>query len=51
MSPGRYKHGGYRSPVSRNSIESYILTYYRLGRKRKPLIALGYHQVGEGGGG
>ena len=31
------------SPVSRRSMESYVLTYSRL-RKREPLIALGSHQ-------
>ena len=28
--PGRQKLGRYGSPVSRHSIQSYILTYYRL---------------------
>ena len=37
---GRQKLGRYRSPVSRHSIKSYILAYYRF-RKRRPLIALG----------
>ena len=41
--PGRPKLGRHRSPVSRHSIQSYILTYYRL-RKRERLIALGSHQ-------
>ena len=31
------------SPLSRHSMQSYILTYHRL-RKREPLIALGSHQ-------
>ena len=43
--PGRQKLGRYRSPVSRHSIQSYILTCYRF-RKREPLIALGSHQKG-----
>ena len=47
IEPGRQKLGRYRSPVSRHSIQSYILTYYRL-RKREPLIALGSHQEGNG---
>ena len=37
-----------RSPVSRRSVQSYILTIYRL-RKREPLIALGSHQRGGDG--
>ena len=43
--PGTQKLGRYGSPVSRYSIRSYILTYYRL-RKRELLIALGSHQWG-----
>ena len=31
-------------------MQSYMLTYYRL-RKREPLIALGSHPEGVGGGG
>ena len=38
-----------RSPVSGRSMQSYILTYYRFGKK-EPLIALGApHQEEEGG--
>ena len=37
---GRQKFGRYISPVSRRSIQSYILTDYKL-RKRKPLTAQG----------
>ena len=37
-----------RSPESRHSMQSYILTYFRF-RKREPLIALGSHQVVGGG--
>ena len=36
-----------KSPISRHSMQSCILIYYRL-RKREPLIALGSHQVGRG---
>ena len=36
-----------RSPISRHSMNSYTLTYYRL-RKKEPLIALGFHQGGGG---
>ena len=43
--PGRHKLGRYRNPVSRHSIQSYILTYCRL-RKRDTLIALGSHEGG-----
>ena len=43
--PGRQKLGRHSSPVSRHSIQSYMLTYYRL-RKREPLIALGFHEGG-----
>ena len=42
---GRQKLGKYGSPVSRHSIQSYSLTYFRL-RKREPLIALDCHQGG-----
>ena len=45
--PGMQKLGRHSSPVSRHSIQSYILTYGRL-RKREPLIALGSHQKGGG---
>ena len=38
--PERQTLSRYRSHVSRHSIQSHILTYYRL-RKREPLIALG----------
>ena len=48
--PGGQKLGRYRSPVSRHSIQRYILIYYRL-RKREPLIALSSHQRRGGGGG
>ena len=47
--PERQKLGRYRGPVSRHSILSYILSYYRL-RNRVPLITLDSHQ-GEGGWG
>ena len=36
-----------RSPVSRHSVQSYILTYYRLGKK-EPLISLELPPDGEG---
>ena len=39
-----------RCPVSRHSMQSYIPTYYRLG-KRELLIALGSHRGGGWGGG
>ena len=42
---GRKKLGRHRSPVSRHSMLSYILTYYRP-RKREALIALVWHQGG-----
>ena len=46
---GKQKLGRYRNPKSRHSMQSYILTYYRL-RMREPLIGLGYHMgVGVGG--
>ena len=48
--PGRQKLGRYRSPVSRHSMQSYILTYCRLSRTSEPLIALGSHQGGSGEG-
>ena len=43
--PGRQNLGTcrYGIPVVRHSIQSYILTYYRL-RKREPLIALDSQQ-------
>ena len=40
---GRSQVDLYKNPVSRHSIQSYILTNYRLG-KSEPLIALGSHQ-------
>ena len=43
--PGRQKLGRHSSPVCRHSIQSYILTYYRL-RKREPFIDLGFHEGG-----
>ena len=47
--PGRQKLSRNRSPVSRHSMQSYILTDYRL-RKRDPLIVLDSCREGEGGG-
>ena len=41
--PGRQELSRYRSPVRKHSIQSYILTYYKL-RKREPLVAPGSHQ-------
>ena len=46
--PGRQKLGRYRSHVSRHSIQSYILTYYRL-RKRKHLTDWAPTRRGRGG--
>ena len=46
--PARQKLDRYRNPVSRHSMKSYILTYFRL-RKREALIALSSHQRMEGG--
>ena len=43
--PGRQTFGRCGSPVSRHSMQSYVLTYYRL-RQREPLIAPGSYQVG-----
>ena len=41
---GRQKNQVGRGPISRRSMQSYILTDYRR-RKREPLIALGSHQM------
>ena len=43
--PGRPKLGRYRNPVSKHSMQSYVLIYCRL-RKREPLTALGSHRRG-----
>ena len=53
--PGRQTCGRYTTPVSRHSMQSYSLTYYRL-RKREPWGALNSasavpHLGGGGGGG